>query len=68
MPARLGLNVLRVYHYAVLDSVALVRRHGWREALRQRGWKFFAVVVAYYLVRDTVLYVLVPLCLARRLF
>ena len=36
--------------------------------LRQRGWRFVAGVIAYYLVRDTLLYVVVPLCIARGLF
>ena len=39
-----------------------------RELLRSRGWKFVAAVLAYYLVRDTLLYVVVPLCVARGLF
>ncbi len=59
---------LRLYHYAVLDSVQLVRRHGVRELLRVRGWKFVAAVVSYYLVRDTLLYVVVPLCVAHGVF
>lgn len=38
------------------------RRHlGWRGLLKRRGWVFVAVVVLVYLVRDLVLYVLVPL-------
>lgn len=59
---------VRLYRYVVVDSLLIVRRHGWRELLRQRGWKFFAGVLAYYLVRDTVLYLVVPLLVARGLF
>jgi hypothetical protein len=58
----------RLYRYVVIDSVLIVKRHGLRELLRQRGWKFLAAVIAYYLVRDTLLYVIVPLCVARGLF
>lgn len=58
----------RFYRYAVIDSLRIVKRHGLRELLRQRGWRFVAGVVAYYLVRDTLLYIVVPLCLARGLF
>lgn len=56
---------LRFYRYAVIDSLRIVRRHGLRGLWRQRGWRFVAAVAAYYLVRDTLLYVVVPLCLAR---
>ena len=58
----------RLYRSVVIDSVLIVKRHGLRGLLRQRGWKFLAAVIAYYLVRDTVLYVIVPLCIARGLF
>lgn len=57
----------RLYRYAVLDSVAIARRHGLSELLRRRGWKFFAGVCAYYLIRDSLLYVVLPFCLARGL-
>jgi len=66
--SRLGHGVRHAYRIAVVDSLAIVRRHGWRELLRRRGWKFFAAMVALYLVRDVVIYILVPICIARRLF
>ena len=59
---------IRLYRYAVIDSLRIVKQHGLRELLRQRGWKFVAGVVAYYLVRDTLLYIVLPLYLARGLF
>lgn len=40
------------------------RRLGWKGLFRQRGWKLVALVVVYYLVRDTVLYILIPLAIA----
>jgi hypothetical protein len=58
----------RLYRYAVIDSLLIVKRHGLRELLRQRGWRFFAAVIAYYLIRDLLLYVVVPLCIARGVF
>jgi hypothetical protein len=58
----------RLYRYAVNDSLLIVKRCGLRELLRQRGWKFIAAVIAYYLVRDSLLYIVVPLCIARGLF
>jgi hypothetical protein len=59
---------IRLYRYAVIDSLLIVKRHGWRELLRQRGWRFFAGVIAYYLVRDILLYVVLPICVARGIF
>jgi len=44
------------------------RRLGWKGLLRHRGWRFVVIVVAVYLVRDLVLYVLVPLAIAAGLW
>jgi hypothetical protein len=44
------------------------RRLGWKGLLRRRGWRLVLVVVAVYLVRDVVLYVLVPLAIAAGLW
>jgi hypothetical protein len=40
------------------------RSLGWRGLFRKRGWKLVAVFVAYYLVRDVLLYILIPLGVA----
>ena len=40
------------------------RQLGWKGLLRKRGWRLVALVVVYYLVRDTILYVLIPLAIA----
>jgi hypothetical protein len=40
------------------------RQLGWHGLLKRRGWAFVALFVLAYLVRDLVLYVLVPLAIA----
>jgi hypothetical protein len=40
------------------------RAIGWKGLFRKRGWKLVLVVVAYYLVRDVVLYIVIPLGIA----
>ena len=40
------------------------RQLGWKGLLRRRGWKLVAIVVLYYLVRDTILYIVIPLAIA----
>jgi hypothetical protein len=39
------------------------RALGWRGLLRKRGWRLVLVFVAFYLVRDLILYVLIPLAI-----
>lgn len=36
------------------------REMGWRGLLRKRGWSLVLLVVAFYLIRDLVLYVAIP--------
>jgi hypothetical protein len=59
--------LLRFYKHYFIDSALILKRYGFRELVRQRGWRFLVAVFAYYLVRDTILYVAIPLCVARGL-
>jgi hypothetical protein len=59
--------LFRLYKHYIIDSALILKRCGFRELVRQRGWKFLVAVFAYYLVRDTILYVAIPLCVARGL-
>jgi hypothetical protein len=60
--------IIRFYKYYILDSILIVKRQGFRELLRQRGWRIVLVVGGYYLVRDTIVYIIIPYCVARGLF
>jgi len=40
------------------------RELGWKGLLRKRGWGLVLAVVAFYLVRDVILYILIPLAIA----
>jgi len=43
------------------------REDGFRELLRQKGWKVVLVIIVYYLIRDTLLYIVIPYLIARGL-
>ena len=38
---------------------------GFRAVIRRYGWKIFAIFFSYYLVRDSILYLLIPYLVAR---
>jgi hypothetical protein len=59
--------LFRFYKHYIIDSTLILKRFGFKELVRQRGWKFLLAIFAYYLVRDTILYVAIPLCVARGL-
>jgi len=60
--------VVKLYKYYIFDSILIVKRDGFKELLRRRGWKIFIVVGGYYLVRDTIVYVVIPYLVAGGLF
>ncbi len=41
-------------------------RWRFRFLFRKYGWKLVMVVVAYYLIRDVTLYIIIPLLITRR--
>lgn len=60
--------IFKLYKYYLIDSIRIAREGGFKELLRQRGAKFFYIIIGYYLVRDTTLYLIIPYFLARKLF
>ena len=60
--------LIRFYKYYIIDSILIVKREGFKALLKKRGWKVFAVVIGYYTVRDTILYIIIPFLVARGIF
>lgn len=58
----------RLYKHYIIDSILIVKREGFKALLRRRGKKFFYAILAYYLVRDTTVYIILPYCIARGIF
>ncbi|NIV73234.1 MAG: hypothetical protein GWN44_11365 [Calditrichae bacterium] len=58
----------KLYKYYITDSIQIVKEHGFKELLRQRGLKFLMVIVIFYLIRDTILYLIIPFLVAREIF
>lgn len=40
--------------------------HGFKGLIRIYGWKLVAAVFVYYLIRDSILYILIPWLIARQ--
>jgi hypothetical protein len=56
--------LFKLYRYYVIDSILIVKNEGFKELLKKRGWKFLLIIVSYYAVRDTVLYIILPYLIA----
>jgi len=44
---------------------AVLREKGWKGFVREKGWKVLAAIILFYLVRDSVVYVIIPLLIAQ---
>lgn len=49
------------------EAKAIFKEKGFRGVIQRFGWKLFAALFVYYLVRDVTLYILLPWYLASKL-
>ena len=62
------MPLVRQYKTYVIDSIVMARKEGLRAVIKKRGKKVVLFVVAYYTVRDTLVYIVLPLCVAKGIF
>jgi hypothetical protein len=68
MGKRTSQNVIvRLYKYYIIDSIIIVRKEGFKTLLKKRGWKILAIVIGYYIVRDSIVYILIPYLIAKNI-
>lgn len=49
------------------EWVGIWRKEGFRALIKQKGWKVVVAIIIYYLIRDSILYILIPYLIARGL-
>ena len=57
--------LFKFYKYYIIDSIIIVKNHGLKELFKRRGWKFLLIIVSYYAVRDSVIYIIIPYLIAK---
>ena len=57
--------LFRLYKYYIIDSIIIVKNHGLKELFKRRGWKFLLIIVSYYAVRDSIIYIIIPYLIAK---
>jgi len=60
-------GVFRLYKYLIADNITIVKKQGLKALWKKRGWKFFTLIFFYYLIRDSIIYILLPLLIAWRI-
>jgi hypothetical protein len=52
----------------IREARTIFRESGFKGVIKRFGWKIFAVLFVYYLVRDVTIYILLPWYLASKIF
>lgn len=47
----------------IQDWVSIWKKEGIRALIKQKGWKVVTFIFCYYLIRDTFLYIILPMYL-----
>lgn len=63
---KISLNPFQKLRALIREAKAIFREKGFKGVIRRFGWKLFAVLFVYYLVRDVTLYILLPWYLASK--
>lgn len=60
------MNLKKVFKPPLIQEwTALLREKGLKAFVRQKGWKIVAAIFLFYLVRDSVVYLIIPLLIAQ---
>lgn len=57
--------IINFYRYYIYESVMIVKDRGFKALIKERGYKVFFAIFMYYLIRDTIVYILIPFLIAR---
>jgi len=58
-------SLFRLYKYYLLDSIYVVRNYGFKTLLALRGFKILLFIIFYYIIRDSILYLIIPFFIAK---
>ncbi len=49
------------------ESINYFRKNGFKKTLKKLGWKMILLIVIYYLIRDSILYIIIPYFVGKEL-
>ncbi len=44
----------------IREWAQIIRERGWRSFLKEKGWKIVFAIILFYLIRDTIIYIILP--------
>ena len=49
------------------ENIIYFRKNGFKKTLKKLGWKMILLIVLYYLIRDSILYIIIPYFVGKEL-
>lgn len=60
------MNLRNIYTPPFIrEWVTLLREKGLKGFIKEKGWKIVLAIFTFYLIRDSILYIILPLLIAR---
>ena len=60
------MNLKKVFKPPIIQEwTALLREKGLKGFVREKGWKVVVAIFLFYLVRDSVVYIIIPLLITQ---
>jgi hypothetical protein len=60
------MNLRNIYTPLFIQEwVSLLKTQGIKGFIKEKGWKILLAIFLFYLVRDTILYIIIPVLIAR---
>lgn len=63
-----GLSPWQKLKQTFRDCRLTFRSGGFKAVFKKYGWRIFAVFFVYYLIRDSIIYILIPYVAAKHIF
>ncbi|MAR40317.1 MAG: hypothetical protein CMD22_06660 [Flavobacteriales bacterium] len=52
----------------ISDSLQIYRKSGFKGLIKEKGWKFVFYFFMFYLIRDSIIYILIPYLIGKPIF
>lgn len=60
------MNLKHIFKPPIIQEwTSLLREKGLKAFVREKGWKIVAAVFMFYLVRDSIMYILIPVLITQ---
>ena len=52
----------------IKEYIIYFKKNGFKKTVKKFGWRLFAAIFIFYLIRDTILYLIIPYFVGKEIF